>query len=232
MRAAAGAIDSVKIDPQSLFVDYTTINDKKPMGICGSGLIDSVAEMLRSKIITRSGRFNRELFDHKRFLKKEKNIEFILVPKEETSTGNPIVISQKDIREIQMAKGAFYSGTNLILNYLEQTRNENYQINQIFLAGAFGNYIDKRNAKFIGMIPDISDEKIYQIGNAAGMGAQHCLVNINLRKKAQELLKKIEYVEIAIQKNFQREYAEAMYFPHLNLDNFPTLTEYQDIPKR
>ncbi|TFG24777.1 MAG: DUF4445 domain-containing protein [Promethearchaeota archaeon] len=232
MRAAAGAIDSVKIDPQSFFVEYSTINDKKPMGICGSGLIDSVAEMLRSKIITRSGRFNKEFFDHKRFLKKEKNIEFILVPREETSTGNPIVISQKDIREIQMAKGAFYSGTNLILNYLDQRRKKNHQINQIFLAGAFGNYIDKRNAKFIGMIPDIVDDKIYQIGNAAGMGAQHCLINTNLRKKSQELLKKIEYVEIAIQKNFQREYAEAMYFPHLNLNNFPTLTEYQDIPKR
>ena len=71
--------------------------------------------------------------------------------------------------------------------------------------------IDKKNAKFIGMIPDILDNKIYQIGNAAGMGAQHCLININLRKKSQELLKKIEYVEIAVQKNFQREYAEAMY---------------------
>ena len=232
MRAAAGAIDSVKIDPNSFFVDYTTINDKKPMGICGSGLIDSVAEMLRSKIITRSGRFNKEFINHERFIERDKNIEFILAPKEETSTGKPVIISQKDIREIQMAKGAFYSGTNLILNYLDRTRDKTHQANQIFLAGAFGNYIDKRNAKFIGMIPDIPDEKIYQIGNAAGMGAQHCLVNIDLRKKSQELLKKIEYVEIAIQKNFQREYAEAMYFPHMNLENFPTLTEYKDIPKR
>ena len=232
MRAAAGAIDSIKIDPETFFVEYTTINDKKPMGICGSGLIDAVAEMLRSKIITRSGRFNKEFMDHERFLKKEKNLEFILVPKEATSTGKPIVITQKDIREIQMAKGAFYSGTNLILNYLNRTREKVYKIHQIFLAGAFGNYIDKKNAKFIGMIPDISDEKIYQIGNAAGMGAQHCLINTNLRQKSQELLKKIEYVEIAIQENFQREYAEAMYFPHLKLENFPSFPEYLEIPKR
>jgi uncharacterized 2Fe-2S/4Fe-4S cluster protein (DUF4445 family) len=232
MRAAAGAIDSIKIDPETFFVEYTTINDKKPMGICGSGLIDAVAEMLRSKIITRSGRFNKEFMDHERFLKKEKNLEFILVPKEATSTGKPIVITQKDIREIQMAKGAFYSGTNLILNYLNRTREKVHKIQQIFLAGAFGNYIDKKNAKFIGMIPDISDEKIYQIGNAAGMGAQHCLINTNLRQKTQELLKKIEYVEIAVQENFQKEYAEAMYFPHLKLENFPSLSEYLEIPKR
>jgi uncharacterized 2Fe-2S/4Fe-4S cluster protein (DUF4445 family) len=232
MRAAAGAIDSVKIDPDTFFVEYTTINDKKPMGICGSGLIDAVAEMLRSKIITRSGRFNKEFIDHERFIKKEKNFEFILAPKEVTSTGKPIVLSQKDIREIQMAKGAFYSGMNLILNYLNRTREKHHEIRQIFLAGAFGNYIDKRNAKFIGMIPDISDEKIYQIGNAAGMGAQHCLINTNLRQKTQELLKKIKYVEIAVQENFQREYAEAMYFPHLKLENFPSLSEYLEIPKR
>ena len=232
MRAAAGAIDSVKIDPKTFSVEYTTIKDKKPMGICGSGLIDAVAEMLRSKIITRSGHFNKEFIDHERFLKKEKNFEFLLAPKDATSIGKPIVISQKDIREIQMAKGAFYSGTNLILHYLNHTRGKVHQIHQIFLAGAFGNYIDKKNAKFIGMIPDISDEKIYQIGNAAGMGAQHCLINTKLRQKTQELLKKIEYVEIAVQENFQREYAEAMYFPHLKLENFPSLSEYLEIPKR
>jgi uncharacterized 2Fe-2S/4Fe-4S cluster protein (DUF4445 family) len=232
MRAAAGAIDSVKIDPETFSVEYTTINHKKPMGICGSGLIDAVAEMLRSKIITRSGHFNKEFIDHERFLKKEKNFEFILAPKEATSIGKPIVISQKDIREIQMAKGAFYSGTNLILNHLNRTRGNTHQIHQIFLAGAFGNYINKKNAKFIGMIPDISDDRIYQIGNAAGMGAQHCLINTKLRQKTQELLKKIEYVEIAVQENFQREYAEAMYFPHLKLENFPSLPEYLEIPKR
>ena len=232
MRAAAGAIDTVKIDPDTLFAEYTTINGKKPMGICGSGLIDAVAEMLRSKIITRSGHFNKEFIDHERFLKKEKNFEFILTPKEATSIGKPIVISQKDIREIQMAKGAFYSGTSLILNYLNRTREKDHHIRQIFLAGAFGNYIDKKNAKFIGMIPDISNEKIYQIGNAAGTGAQHCLINTELRNKAQKLLKKIEYVEIAVQENFQREYAEAMYFPHLKLEKFPSLSEYLKIPKR
>jgi len=232
MRAAAGAIDTLKIDPTDLSVGYTTINNKKPIGICGSGIIDAAAEMLKSKVITRSGNFNKQLIDHKNFIKEDKNLEFILVRKDQTSINRDITISQKDIRELQMAKAAFYSGARIILNYLNQTNEPNLKIKQIYLAGAFGNYINKGNAKFIGMIPDISDEYIYQIGNAAGVGAQNCLLNIELRDKARKLIEKINYVEIAVAQEFQKEYAQAMYFPHLNLENFPSLTEYNDISKR
>ncbi len=228
MRAAAGAIDTIKIDPLNYEVSYTTIKDKKPLGICGSGLVDAIAEMLRSGIITRSGKFNQKVTDHKRFVKNEKDVRFIIARKEETSINKEISINQKDIREIQMAKAAFYSGFRIIINHLKKNQN----IQQIFLAGAFGNYIDASNAKFIGMIPDIPHNNIFQIGNAAGIGAQYFLLNKDLRNKAQSLLDDINYVEIATEKNFQKEYAEAMYFPHLNLDLFPSLTEYNDIPKR
>ena len=232
MRAAAGAIDTLKIDPADLSVRYTTINNKKPLGICGSGIIDAVAEMLKSKIITRSGSFNKNFIDHESFTKKNKDVEFILIKKEQTSINTDITISQNDIRELQMAKAAFYSGTRIILNFLNQADELELKIKQIFLAGAFGNYINKSNAKFIGMIPDISDEFIYQIGNAAGIGAQNCLLNVNLRDKARKLIKNIKYVEIAVAQEFQTEYAKAMYFPHLNLEYFPSLTEYNDILKR
>ena len=232
MRAAAGAIDTIKIDPTDLTVDYTTIKDKKPMGICGSGLIDIVAELLKARVLTRSGNFNKEIIGHDRIIKTGKSFEFIIADKDETSTGKPVTISQHDIRELQMAKGAFYSGMRLILSYLDRTRKINHELQQIYLAGAFGNYINKANAKFIGMIPDIPDDKIFQIGNAAGTGAQHSLINKNLRQKALELLKSIEYVEIAVEKEFQQEYARAMYFPNFNLDNFSSLKEYDNIPRR
>jgi len=228
MRAAAGAIDCIKIDPKDFSASYTTIKDKKAIGICGSGLIDAVSEMLKSKIITRSGNFNKEFVGHERIVKSDKNIEFIIARKDEKNLIKDIKISQKDIRELQMAKAAFYSGTKVILKYL----NVNREIKQVFLAGAFGNYINKENAKFIGMIPDIPSEKIFQIGNAAGIGAQNCLLNKELRNKAENLLKNIKYIEIATKQEFQKEYAEAMYFPHLNLDYFTSLKEYTDIPKR
>ncbi|MHA2008119.1 MAG: ASKHA domain-containing protein [Promethearchaeota archaeon] len=228
MRAAAGAIETLAISPGTLDVSFTTIKNRKPMGICGSGLVDAVAEMLRSKVITRSGNFNKDLMNHERFIRKDKNTEFIVVRKDETSIDKDITISQNDIRQIQMAKAAFFSGMRLILKH----QSKNLEIQQVFLAGAFGNYINAKNAKFIGMIPDISDEKIHQIGNAAGIGAQYSLMNSKLRYKAEHLLKKIKYIEIAIKEEFQKEYAEAMYFPHLHLNYFPNLKEYESIPKR
>ncbi len=228
MRAAAGAVDSIKIDPKDFNVSYTTIKNKKPIGICGSGLIDTVAEMLKSKLITRNGTFNKEFVNHERIIKGDNNTEFIIASKDDNNLNKDIKISQKDIREIQMAKAAFYSGTKVILKYL----NVKSEIKQVFLAGAFGNYINKENAKFIGMIPDIPSDYIFQIGNAAGIGAQNCLLNKELRKKAETLLKKIKYIEIATKQEFQKEYAEAMYFPHMNLEYFPSLKEYSKIPKR
>ena len=131
-----------------------------------------------------------------------------------------------------MAKGAFYSGARIILNHLNKVHGSGLKIKQIYLAGAFGNYINKSNAKFIGMIPDIPDDFIYQIGNAAGIGAQNCLLNVGLREKARKLINRVDYVEIAVTQEFQKEYAQAMYFPHLNLEQFPSLTEYKDISKR
>ncbi len=228
MRAAAGAIDTIKIAPQNFDVSYSTIKNKKPIGICGSGLVDAIAEMLRSKILTRSGNFNKEFIDQERILKRNNNIEFIIAKREETSIGKEIKISQNDIRQIQMAKAAFYSGTRLILKHLDTK----LEIKRVFLAGAFGNYINKYNAKFIGMIPDISDENIFQIGNAAGTGAQSLLLNKDLREKVKKLLKKIQYIEIATKEEFQKEFTNAMYFPHFNLELFPTLKEYNNIPKR
>ncbi len=227
MRAAAGSIDSVKIDSDPINISYTTIKNKKPLGICGSGLIDAIAELIRNKIITRSGSFNKKMRDSRHLQKNDGQYEFILVDKTDTLIDENIVITQDDIRQIQMAKAAFYSGAKLMLNSI---KDDNLEIEQIFLAKAFGNYIDKRNAKFIGMIPDIPDDEIFQIGNAAGIGAQHCLINKDLREKCHDILKKVNYVEIAIQENFQREYAEAMYFPHMKLENFPSLNLYNDIP--
>ncbi|TXT66500.1 MAG: Na(+)-translocating NADH-quinone reductase subunit F [Promethearchaeota archaeon] len=232
MRAAAGSIDSVKIDPNTLHTTLTTIKHKKPIGICGSGLIDAVAEMLRANILFRNGNFNKELLNHNRFLIHDNEKEFIVAFREETSLDEPITISLSDIRQVQMAKAAFYSGTRILLDNLQTTYHKQFKIEQVFLAGAFGNYIDKENARFIGMIPDISSDKIFQIGNAAGVGAQFCLLNNTYRQKASELLKDIHYVEIAVKQKFQREYAEAMYFPHMNLNLFPNLTRYQTIPTR
>jgi uncharacterized 2Fe-2S/4Fe-4S cluster protein (DUF4445 family) len=235
MRAAGGAIDSVNINTKSLNIHYTTIHGEKPIGLCGSGLVDAITEMLKAKILTRSGTFNKTIIkQHPKLFKSKnkKNKAFILVTKDKTAHGEDIVLTQDDIRQIQMAKGAFYSGTRIMLDYIHENLDPDAQIQQVYLAGAFGNYIDKTNAKFIGMIPDIADEKVFQIGNAAGIGAQHALVNEEMRDKAQSISKEVEYIEIAVSKKFQMEYAKAMYFPHFDLELFSGLKEYKTIPKR
>lgn len=234
MRAAAGAIERVQINPDTLDVNYTTIEGEPPIGICGSGIIDLVAELLRSKILTLSGRFNfKSTLAVERGLLQKKNgdWEFLLAPKDFTGVGRDIIVTQEDIRQVQLAKAAFYAGSILLLNSFSRVPAD---IEQLFLAGAFGSYIDKRNARFIGMIPEVELDKIFQIGNAAGVGSRYALINREMRAKIDEIIKRVRYVELTTCPEFANEYARAMYFPHFDIKHrFPRLEkEFIELPKR
>ncbi|MFX0100062.1 MAG: ASKHA domain-containing protein [Candidatus Hodarchaeota archaeon] len=232
MRGAAGAIEQVSIDPGTYEISYKVIGEIAPLGFCGSGFIDAIAEMLRAKIITRSGKFNKELVDDPRLFRKEGDeLAFILVDKESSSIDQDIVITQNDVRELQKAKSAFSAGIKLLLDNVGKTYSD---LEQVLLAGAFGNYINPRNAKFIGLIPDIEDDLIFQIGNAAGRGCEKALLNINEKRVAERILDEIQYLELTTQDGFEHAYAMAMYFPHYNLEEaYPTLKKsYEGIPTR
>ncbi|MCP4764388.1 MAG: ATP-binding protein, partial [archaeon] len=245
MRAAEGSIERVVIDRDSLDPTLGIIGDEiAPVGICGSGLIDVVAELLRSKVICQSGRFNvkaENLMSNKRIIKKGNKYNYILY-KEEWDAENigfnssketeikEILISQEDIRQIQLAKGAFLTGSNILLDY---EKKEASDVEQVILAGAFGTYITKKNAAFIGLFPDVPSGKIFQIGNAAGLGAQLCLKNTDSRDHANDIANKLKYYEIASSPLFQKEYAYSLYFPYHNIEKFPSLKEeYENIPFR
>ncbi|MHA1728866.1 MAG: ASKHA domain-containing protein [Promethearchaeota archaeon] len=252
MRASKGAIEAVSIDPKTLEPSLGIIGNTEPMGICGSGLIDTIAEMLKSNIISRSGRFNiksKELLKNRRVVKKIDGYHYILYkPKwdaertgnliQKTDTGqekykNPIkeiTISQEDVNQLQLAKGAFLSAARLLLN--EESKKES-DLERIILAGGFGTYINKENAAFIGLFPEVNGKNIFQIGNAAGMGAQLCLKDVEQRDLANDIAFKIKYHEIASLKRFQKEYAFSLYFPYYTLDDFPSLKEsYENIQFR
>lgn len=250
MRAAEGAIEDVKIDPDSLEPKIGVIGNIEPRGICGSGFIDIIAEMLKSRILTRSGKFNianEVIKNNKRIIKKAEDYHYILYKKEWDyeslklssyisnkkdktieKSQSEITISQNDIRQIQLAKGAFLSGANILLDY----ENKLYtQLEQVVLAGAFGTYINKKNAAFIGLIPDIKSDAIYQIGNAAGLGAQLCIRNLTYRTLANSIAYQVKYYEIASSPKFQKEYAYSLYFPHYDLSRFPNIEQdYKSIP--
>ncbi len=236
MRAAEGAIEALKIDPETFNPSIRTIGNTKPIGYCGSGLIDLIAEMIKSKIIKRNGNFNTEYLPKSMLDSSSGSLKYIIYDSEkhgaeyeDSRKKYQITVSQQDIRQLQLAKGAFLSGAYLMQNQFSVST----KLDQVLLAGAFGNYIDKENARIIGLFPEISSENIYQIGNAAGLGAQMCLKDTKMRTLANNIAHKVKYFEIASAKDFQKEYAFSMYFPHYKIDRFPSLEDiYHEVPLR
>jgi len=219
MRAATGAIENVWIDPQTLEVGYKTIDDVKPSGLCGSGIVDTVAEMLKAKIVSLEGSFNSGLA-LSRIRRNEKTLEFVIAPKGETSTGNDIVITQSDIREVQLAKAAIYTGASILMKHMVV---EPQDIQEIFIAGAFGNYVDPQSAKTIGMFPDVPLQNVRFVGNTAGSGARMALLSTDVRALAEEVAERIEYLELGVDPDFQKEFLKATYFPHKEVERFPNV---------
>ncbi len=225
MRAAPGAIERMKIDPEIFEVKFKVIgkeewNDemKSPgaMGICGSGIIDAIAELYRTGIIDKSGRFKKEI-PSPRLKITDGKPEFVIAWKEETAIGKDITITQQDVRNVQLGKGALYTGAKLMMRQLGIEK-----LDKVILAGAFGSYIDPEKAMVLGMFPDCDLTDVYAVGNAAGDGARRALLNRDKRLEADEVAKKVEYIELTIEADFQKEFIEAMQIPHMK-DPFPHL---------
>ncbi|MEM2875513.1 MAG: ASKHA domain-containing protein [Candidatus Bathyarchaeia archaeon] len=211
MKAVTGAIESVSIDSKTLEVKYRTIGGSTPIGLCGSGVIDSVAELFKLGIIDGRGRMIEQEVEKSRVRVTDEGNEFVLVNKGEGGAKRDIVITQKDVREVQLAKSAIYTGCYTLMKKI---------------AGAFGNYLNPFSAKLIGMIPDIPIERMRFVGNAAGAGARMALISKKVREESVEVARKINYVELALDPNFQIEFASATYLPHMDSNRFPSLRAY------
>jgi uncharacterized 2Fe-2S/4Fe-4S cluster protein (DUF4445 family) len=229
MRAAAGAIERITIDPDSYEVDYKVIGrdawksysrpqEMKTKGICGSGILDLLAELYRSGIILSSGRFSPDQKSN-RFRRNAKNNqpEFVIAWADETSIGKDIVIDQKDIRQIQLAKGALYCGCKLMMRRMGINR-----VDKVKIAGAFGTHVDREKALIMGLFPDCEIEKIISVGNAAGDGARAALLNRDKRDEAGWVSRNVEYIELTVEGDFQQQFMEALHIPHMK-DHFPNL---------
>jgi len=225
MRAAPGAIEKVQIDLETKEPRYKVIgkeqwsDELKEMGtrgICGSGIMDVVAQMYVAGVMLKNGRLNTEL-DHPRMRRSEDGWEYVLAWADETSIGQDVTVNQSDIRAVQLAKGAMCAGAKLMMRRLGIEK-----LDRVILAGAFGSYIDPQQAMIMGLFPDCDLKKVYAVGNAAGDGARIALLNVNKRKEANEYARKVEYVELTVEGNFEKEFAQAMYFPHMK-DKYPHL---------
>jgi len=219
MRAATGAIEKISIDSKTLEINYRTIDDAAPVGICGSGLIDILAELLKSGLMDTKGTFVKEMTKQTDRLRQGPDgWEFVLAWKNETGTNTDIAITQADIRELQKAKAAMHTGCEILMKRMNVTEKD---IDKLYIAGAFGNYIDPENARTIGIYPEISIEKINFVGNTAGTGARMCLASKEMREYAEEISKKVKYFELAADPDFQTEYINSIYLPHVNLNKYP-----------
>ncbi len=222
MRARAGSIEKVRINSENMKPTFETINNKPPIGICGSGIVDAAAEMLKAGIIRRDGRFGKGTVERsERIRKNDENIlEYVLVWEEESETNSDITITQKDVREIQKTKGAIQAASRVLMDKLDVDK-----VNEVLLAGAFGNYIDKESAMTIGLFPECDLDKVKSIGNAAGEGAKLALLDKEMKKEADEVPEIVKFVEIAGTDEFENNFMETMYLPHQDISLYPRVEE-------
>jgi uncharacterized 2Fe-2S/4Fe-4S cluster protein (DUF4445 family) len=203
MRAATGAIERLRIDGGK--IQYQTIDGASPVGVCGSGILDALAQLYLAKIIDEGGRIvdNRPRV---RIYKGQR--EFILVSKEERKGKPAITITQNDVRELQLAKAAIRTGIQILL---ETSGCAEEDIKQVIIAGAFGTYIDISSAVAIGMLPSLPLNRFRQVGNAAGTGAKLALISLKSRGKAQAVASRVSYIELASSSSFQPTFMQASY---------------------
>jgi uncharacterized 2Fe-2S/4Fe-4S cluster protein (DUF4445 family) len=227
MRAAPGAIEKVKIDPATKEPLYKVIGKAdwhthiegkiNAKGICGSAIIDVIAEMFMAGIIDKTGKFVMDLGTNRVRRDAAGKPEYVLAWAEETSINQDITVTQADVRALQLAKGALYTGAKLMMQKMGVTK-----LDRVELAGAFGSHIDREASLTLGMFPDVPIDKVVVVGNAAGDGARMALLNKVKREEADERARWVEFVEIATEPTFEKEFMQAMHIPHMK-DKFPNL---------
>lgn len=229
MRAAPGAIARVRLDPETGTVKYRLIGldgwfstgmRSPAVGICGSGLVDAVAQLLRFGIILPNGRFNEAAGWRNLRRGRQGLLEFVLVPARDTDAGRDLVLTQRDIRAVQLAKAALYTGAWFLLN-----RYEIEEPDRVVLAGGFGTFINPISALTLGLFPDCNPCRVEVAGNAAGDGAILALFDRKQRLEAAARVDHLEFVEIATEPNFTRVLADAMHLPHRH-HRFPKFQAY------
>lgn len=224
MRATTGAIEDVRIDSKTLEPTVTVIDDVKPLGICGSGMIAALAEMLVTGIVDRAGRIN---LNHPacqpgmcRLREGEHGDEYVLAWASDSGTGQEIVINEVDINNLIRTKAAIYAGIAVMLRSLNI---ELESLEQVLIGGAFGQHINIEEAVQIGLLPDLPWDRFKFLGNTSAQGAYHALLSREARAMADEIAHRLTYLELIADNTFMDEFTSALFLPHTNLDAFPSV---------
>jgi uncharacterized 2Fe-2S/4Fe-4S cluster protein (DUF4445 family) len=221
MNASLGAIEKVQLTDH-LDVKYKTIGNAAPRGICGSGLIDTLAELFTHHVIDRNGHF-KEL-DSPRLKRVDGEPAFIVAFAEETGFEDKkdIFITETDIKNILRTKASLFAACNLLLKSLGFKFSD---LANIYIAGGFGNYLDTKKSIMLGLLPDVPMEKFKYIGNGSLAGSYLALVSDDKRKETEEIYEKLTYMELSVSNEFYNEFVSALFLPHTNLGLFPTVSK-------
>ena len=232
MRAAAGAVEHVSIDRTSWQLTWKTIDDAPPVGICGSGLIDLVAELYLARIVDLRGKFQAEFagqteqqkaFVRKRLVQLDGDTVFIVASAEESGSDEPVVLSQIDLDAMMRSKAAMYA---ILTTLTAQVGVEFNELDRIYVAGAFGRHIDPRQAITLGMLPDLPLSVYEPVGNSSLHGAERILLDESARRRAREVGRKITYIELNVNQEFMIRFSGSRFIPHTDPANFPSVPSF------
>jgi uncharacterized 2Fe-2S/4Fe-4S cluster protein (DUF4445 family) len=219
MRATAGAIEEVWVNPESYEVTYRVIGDEKPRGICGSGLISLLAEMFVSGVMDKSGNVNLNL-PTKRVRRGEHGAEYVVAWADDSATGEDIVITAVDIDNLMRAKAAIYAGFSILARSVGLTLGD---VGEVLIGGAFGQYINVSNAIRIGLLPDKPFDSFRFLGNTSVRGAYMALLSRDMRERVTEVGRMMTYLELSADNTFFDEFNAAMFLPHTDESQFPSV---------
>jgi len=219
MRAEEGAIEKISIDPNTLAPDISTVSGVPPRGICGSGMIDLLSEMLFAGIIDQSGRFRVDT-PHPRISKVGDESAYVVVFADHTAMQEDIVFTESDIKNIILSKGAVYAGFTVLL---KQAGIDFSMVDRVFITGGFGKYLNIEKSIFIGLLPDIDRKKFHYLGNTSIAGSYMALLSDEYRKEALQVSHSMTYIDFSTNNQFMEEFTSALFLPHTDIDAFPSL---------
>jgi uncharacterized 2Fe-2S/4Fe-4S cluster protein (DUF4445 family) len=221
MRADLGAIEGFHINPITLEPMLITVGRKKPLGICGSGLISVLAELLSGCVIDRNGKFERDISSD-RIRSGQFGHEYVIAWAEDSGTGDDIVINEVDIENLIRAKGALFAGCQTLLESLNLSFDD---LDRVIIAGAFGRYINLEKGKQIGLFPDIPAEKFYFLGNGSLLGSRLVCLSKGMFIEVERIAKMMTNVELSDNQSFMDKYMGALFLPHTDARFFPHVSE-------
>ncbi len=219
MRAVPGAIQSIRIDPETFVSQVVTVGGAPPRGICGSGLVECLSELHRVGLINRAGEFQD--VPSAMLRSGEAGPEFVLVPREAAGVDEDIVITEADVKNLIRAKGAIFAGIRSLLKAVDLSPSD---ISRIWIAGGFGTYLNLQGAVRIGMLPDVDRSRYGFLGNSSVKGARTALLSRRAREAMWQLAERMTYLELSVGPGFMEEFVSALFIPHTNLDLFPSVT--------